>query len=62
MEDIITERGQTPSLDTLTMDNSYCRLNPITCGPNVTELQTQFYGDVEADAWGSTHTLPWMAV
>jgi len=60
MEDIITEPGQTPSVDALTMDNSYCRLNPITCGPAVTEAQTEFYNAAEADEWSGTNVLPWM--
>lgn len=58
-EDIITAPGQTPS-SKATMENSYCRLNPITCGPGVTDVQTQFYQAAEADEWGSTHTLPWL--
>lgn len=32
-----------------TMENSYCRLNPINCGPVAIDLQTNFYGTVEDD-------------
>jgi hypothetical protein len=61
MEDILTERGQMPS-DALTMNNSYCRLNPITCGPTATDVNTDFYNAAEADEWGSTNKLPWMII
>lgn len=60
-EDIITDAGQMP--DRLnTMANSYCRLNPISCGPVLSDVRTDFYHAAEADEWANTRTLPWLAV
>lgn len=60
-EDIITDAGQTPTAINA-MVNSYCRLNPISCGPVLTDVKTDFYREAEANEWANTRTLPWMAV
>lgn len=57
-EDVITEAGQVPDRVN-TMANSYCRLNPISCGPVTTDVDTNYYKVSEADERCNVSAYPW---
>lgn len=59
IEDVIIDRDQTPNRAN-TMENSYCRLNPISCGPVTTDVDTGYYKAAEAEEWCNTSNAPWM--